>query len=702
MLDNEMKKAIEAINSRPLTDFYTLDKAKKATKAHYYVCPVCGSGSGKNGTSGLRIYENNRIKCDAAGCFGSKGEDTTGALCMLWDCTPWEVVERTGYAEDTSKIEEGYKIYRERKAKEAAQAEEQKDFSSFYRQCHEALKASPEALDYLHGRGISDESIERFNIGYCATWKHSKGTAYPATRRIIIPRTSRTYTARLMDPPRNEAEETYKKQVEGKQIDLFNLEALEKDPETYINFVWICEGELDAISLYQAGASNVVAIGSLSNIGVIAEKAKEHKNNIYLLALDNDGGITSPGMQAQAKLYDMLTESGIISMNFKPCDIYGEAKDANEAIVKNPKRLKKVIEKAENMANAAYEEKKPQESIGEALFNNFMDEIMDPLSKTYKPIQTGITDIDRALEGGFIRGTLVTLGAPPAMGKTALAQYIFENMARNGQYVLYINLEMSREQLLARSISRLAFLYEEKDISALEVLRGYAWTEEQRKAITRAANIYKQEIAPHFLYNPEGLSNNIDSIIKQIKEFIECDKEKGRPAPIICIDYLQLIDSEEKDATESMKNIIFKLKQLARNENTIVFTIVANNRASNRSGSVDMESGRDTSAIEYSGDIMLGLVYTAIEERRKYNAGEDRNGNTKYLEYDLETINRLRKEAYEKGEAAPAVCNEVTLKVIKSRFTETGRTAKLIFDGKHATYKQVEKQKGAYSAWKRI
>ena len=106
-----------------------------------------------------------------------------------------------------------------------------------------------------------------------------------------------------------------------------------------------------------------------------------------------------------------------------------------------------------------------------------------------------------------------------------------------------------------------------------------------------------------------------------------------------------------------------------------------------------MESGRDTSAIEYSGDVMLGLAYTAIEDRREYEyTYEGKNGEEKTgkAPYDLETIRRLKKEAYEAGKDIPAVCNEVSLKVLKSRFTEAERRANLIFDGKHSTFNQVE------------
>ena len=87
--------------------------------------------------------------------------------------------------------------------------------------------------------------------------------------------------------------------------------------------------------------------------------------------------------------------------------------------------------------------------------------------------------------------------------------------------------------------------------------------------------------------------------------------------------------------------------------------------------------------------MLFRSAYTAIEDRRKYEYGEDKKGNPLYAEYDLETIRRLKKEAYEAGEDIPAVCNEISLKVLKSRFTEAERRANLIFDGKHSTFKQV-------------
>lgn len=684
------EEARKDINGRPLTDFVTLEVSRKAGR-NMYICPVCGSGTGKNGTGAFHIYpDSNRVFCYAGGCFSDKGEDVLGALRIIWKCSETEALERAGYSIDNSTQTPTHQEHKKNTEHQEHQAEATADYSLFYRQCHEDLKASPEALEYLHNRGITDDSIKRFNLGYCATWKHSTSPNSTPTRRIIIPRTNGTYAARLMDKPRNEWEEARKKQVQGRQKELFNLEALDGATTPII-----CEGELDTISLYQAGAASVIGIGTTTNTGTILEEAKKHPEAVYILALDNDPGKedgSNPGREAQFKLAADMKAAGLEVLSIDPAKIYGEAKDGNEALVKDPERLGKVIAylegKAQEMKQARDEEKAEElkKRTGEGMLDSFLLSVTDNEARTFEPIPTGIKAIDRALEGGFIRKTLVTLGAPPAMGKTALAQWIFENIATTGQDVLYINLEMSREQLLARSISRLAWKYDKKDFSALEVLRGYSWTKEQRQAITNAANIYRRDIAGHFIYNPDGVTNNINSILSAMEAETIRIKAQGKPEPLICIDYLQLIDSGERDAIEGIKTVIFKLKDFAKRNNTVVFVIVANNRASNRSGTVEMESGRDTSTIEYSADTMLGMAYAAIEDRRKYECGEDRSGNTRYAEYDLETIRRLKKEAFKAGKPIPSVCSEISLKVLKNRFGEAERQASLIFDGKHSTF----------------
>lgn len=694
------EQARRHINGRPLTDFVALERSPRAG-ANMYACPVCGSGTGRNKTGALKIDPHSyRVMCFSGKlCFTDRGEDTLGALRTIWKCSEAEAFEKAGYTLDNTPQPEQKKYNEYKKHFEQKESKPQADYTNFYREAHEALLKSPEALEYLHGRGITDESIERFNLGYCAAWKHSKaGANVPTTKRIIIPRTKGTYTARRIDKPANEFEAQYAKQVEGRQKDLFNLEALEAGETP-----WVCEGELDAISLLQAGAEAVVGIGTITNTGRILEEAKKHPEKVYNIALDND----EPGKAAQEKLAQEMQAAGLAGNALKAA-FYGEAKDGNEAFVKDPEALGRkiaLIEAGAKQLKKDRDERRRAElekRTGAGMLQSFLKEVK---TRQFEPIPTGIIDIDRATEGGFTRRTLVLISGAPGLGKTALAQLIAENMAKAGRDCLFLNLEMDRNQLVARSISRNAWTEEKADISPLKALRGYEWTEEQAGQIDRALARFEAETAERLIYNPDELTNEMDNILQVMEAETARIKAAGRAEPIIILDYINLVDTGERDATEGLKKVIYTLKDFAKKHNTVVVGITATNRASNKAGTVEMESGRDTSAVEYSGDLMLGISFAAIEEGRKFDTGEtDKKGNPIQAEYTLDDLRRLRREAYDRDETPPSVCNEISLRVLKNRFGEPERRARLYFDGRHNNYTMLYQEAKEYAGddWETI
>lgn len=374
--------------------------------------------------------------------------------------------------------------------------------------------------------------------------------------------------------------------------------------------------------------------------------------------------------------------------------IYGtDEKDSIQqynAVLDSKKILQAAFAKQLNQDEEEPPEDPAEQKTGEELLEDFLQTVA---GREFEPIPTGIQDLDRALEGGFMRKTLVMLGAAPGMGKTALAQWIFENMAEHGQDVLYINLEMAREQLLARSLSRTAWKYYRADLSAIEIMRGYEWTDETKETVANAARVYREKVAPHFVYNPEGVTKSIDSILDTMKAETKRIKAQGKPAPIICIDYLQVISTSNRDPIEGMKDAILQFKDFAKDNETVVFLIMANNRASNKTGTAELESGRDTSAIEYSGDLMLGLAYTAIEDHETYNTwANTQKGDVRLVEkvYTLDKVRQLKKYAYENNKPVPEVCTRISLKVLKNRFGQDERRANFVFDGKHSVFKQIE------------
>lgn len=296
----------------------------------------------------------------------------------------------------------------------------------------------------------------------------------------------------------------------------------------------------------------------------------------------------------------------------------------------------------------------------------FMDKVQ---STAFMPIPTGIEEFDALINGGFIRQTLVTLGASPGAGKTVIAQQIMEAAAENGNAdILYFNLEMSEEQLLARSLSR------RSGVSQTEVMRGYAWTDDQRRKITTAAQYYTAKIAPHIAYNPVDKEGNPGSAIYQaMLATMEQEAPLHNPEKplIVCVDYLQLLQDEKgAEDAETIKAALKAFKDFAIKHDAVVFMIMAHNRMTNLTGTISQGAGRDTSAIEYSGDLQLSLNYGAIADGT------------------FDSLPKMEKAIAnpERTDATEDLYNYRCLTVTKNRFGQDRLKCYMTFDGEQSRF----------------
>ncbi len=71
-------------------------------------------------------------------------------------------------------------------------------------------------------------------------------------------------------------------------------------------------------------------------------------------------------------------------------------------------------------------------------------------NETVTRIETGISEFDRSLGGGFVPGSLVLLGGEPGIGKSTLMLQVCKNIADQGKKVLYFSGEESPSQIKMR------------------------------------------------------------------------------------------------------------------------------------------------------------------------------------------------------------------------------------------------------------
>ena len=620
----------------------TREQARQTIRARYaefltpakekgtFICPLCGNGTGADG-DGMAINrkdpERVHLKCFKCGFYGDI-IDLLKQSRGLGDAEAFAAArEELGLTVDGT--EEAGLVVRQ-----AAQITEEPetDFTAYFQQMTANLDG---AREYLSSRGISLETARRFMLGFDLRYKAGGDT----WRALIIPTSRTSFVARNTD--RN-ADKSARYRKTGK-ISLFNAKALqnaEKRP------VFITEGELDALSIMEAGGL-ACALGSTANAGKLAEYLKANPTeSTLLLALDNDAA----GQKATADLEEKLA-----GQHFATVDIYGDSKDANEELTRDPEGLR-----------AAIRAEEAKHKPGAAMILSFLQAIS---GRRYEPAETGLAPLDSLLCGGFMRQSLIMLGAAPGMGKSFFAQQLFEGMAQKGHNVLYFNLEMSREQMLARSFARLARVRENSTMAAIDILQGYRWTAEQRAMIEgRIAPHYIDTYAPHIAYNPGGSTADLDEILTQMEKAAERATEAGIEAPLVVIDYLHLLRGNgREDVQTTVKRAVDAFKGYAMRYNSIVFCILAFNRESNKGGKVTQESGRDSSAIEYSGDLMLGLNYAKVEE------------NT-----DSELAEKVREAAQTEGDKAGFT--DYKLKVLKNRLQGIRGSIDLSFWGRYGLF----------------
>ena len=285
-------------------------------------------------------------------------------------------------------------------------------------------------------------------------------------------------------------------------------------------------------------------------------------------------------------------------------------------------------------------------------------------SEKFRPYSTELRFFDNLIGGGLMRQTLTLILAAPGAGKTTLCQQIAEAMAKHKKPVVYLNLEMSRDQMLAKALSARIFRRTGKKMTMLDILQGYRWDDEQREQIKTELERYRTEIYPYLAYNPAGVNNSLESIQAYLESIGKYSQEHNQEAPVVFLDYLHLVTSSQKiDLQELLKQAVYTLKNYAIKYNTCAVTICASNRESNKSGQLTMESARDSSNLEYTADVQISLNYWELDQgiKKTYAGGK--------TEPTAKQITRLAREPWRR----------MVLRVLKGRFVGAGMIEKTYF-----------------------
>ena len=172
-------------------------------------------------------------------------------------------------------------------------------------------------FNYFTSRGISHDTIKRFNLGID---RHFSAGHEVFIKAAIIPTGPESFVARNTDSSCG-PKMRYRKHGPTK---MFNIEGAFSQNKPVI----ITEGEIDALSVIEAGF-NAIGLGSTSNSSAFIKYCREHRpTQPMIIAMDND----DKGQASAQKIYKSLRE---LSLSCIIKNLYGRFKDANEALLKD-------------------------------------------------------------------------------------------------------------------------------------------------------------------------------------------------------------------------------------------------------------------------------------------------------------------------------------------------------------------------------
>lgn len=557
-----------------------------------YICPVCGSGGGKSGT-GITSKDGIHFTC-WAGCFtNSDLLDIIGIQYSL-DAFPeklskaCELLRIPLDEQQPRKAPSSSPSYRQQPPASPAQ-----DQSAYFAECHARI----EQTDYWKRRGLSREVVERFNLGYDPNY--TKSTGPQGWKALIIPTSSTTYAARNTDPAADKGNR-YRKVG---NVLIFNQAAL----GTADKPLFVVEGELDALAVMSVGGE-AVAISSTANVDAFLRILKTQRpKHPLLIALDRD----EPGQAAAEKLAAGLQQQGLSSYRVEE-RLMGTAKDPGEAIQKDREAFREAVLQAENIEAELLKAERDayMKTSAAAHLAAFAEGIQDSVNTP--AIKTGFATLDAALDGGLYEG-LYIVGAISSLGKTTLITQMADQIAEQGHDVIIFSLEMARSELMSKSISRQTLLKVQEtngDTRNAKTARGitdgkryqnYSETELSIiKAATRAYASYADHIFIH-----EGLGS---LGVEQIRATVEKHISFTGRRPVCIVDYLQILAPHSDRATDKQAtdHNVMELKRITRDNKLPLIAISSFNRA-NYKEAVTMEAFKESGAVEYSSDVLMGL-----------------------------------------------------------------------------------------------
>ena len=249
----------------------------------------------------------------------------------------------------------------------------------------------------------------------------------------------------------------------------------------------------------------------------------------------------------------------------------------------------------------------PVSSVVQTVFDNLSE--ASASGKAIPGLSTGLADLDRVTLG-LNRSELILIAARPGMGKTSIALNMALHAALNErQTVAIFSLEMSREQLVMRLLSRAAL------VPSQSLLTGQLTDQQWRELTTAAQALSATDI--RIDDNPTLTVSDMNAQCRRVPNL-----------GLVVVDYLQLMQSagsghswSNESRTQAVSDISRMFKIMAKELAVPVVCLSQLSRANeSRQDKRPMLSDlRESGAIEQDADVVIGLYRDGYYNKESEN-----------------------------------------------------------------------------------
>lgn len=593
-----------------------------------FVCPKCGNGTGSSGDGIVRNPRDGRYHCFKCGEVGGDIFDLIGAAFDIPDFNSRFKKAAEIYNVSVDKSGDDFSLQENTGPSAAAVPGSDCSLSDYFEKCRKNVKNT----SFFSDRGISDEIVRRFGLGYDPEF--SEGTGGNVWKAAVFPVSQESYEVRnTLVPPDSCAHSRDKYRKHGRAV-IFNC-----SPETLADSspLFVCEGIMDALSMIQCGF-RAAALGSAANYRLFSDVVDKNGAGCpVVLLFDSD----EAGRNAFSKLSLELEKRNV--KVYDGSEILGTYHDPNSRLVHDPEGLKNdaaAFEERISSVSSDLSSAEENELYGVnagCCLSDFKEHIKNGVLST--PSGTGFDDLDAALNGGLYPG-LYIFGAVSSLGKTTLLLQIADNIAASGRDVLFFSLEQSRFELMSKSVSRETFLYcRKKRISVLnaknniQISDGSRWAEFDEMGqyvVSGAFESYEKYASNLFIVEGQG-NISVSDISDFLRKYLSFGKKRCH-SPVIIVDYLQILRpySDRISDKQAVDRNITALKQLSRDHDIPLLAVSSLNRSS-YSRDVSMEAFKESGSIEYGADVLIGLQFEGAGDNN-FDIGAARSRSPRHIE----------------------------------------------------------------------